>query len=72
MSVCKTNLKSNLFSKNLNNNYLDTILNKSEKYLKQVLNKKEYKEFLNRVNFIYKFKSKKEIIKAFNKTYYDF
>ncbi|EAH4639933.1 site-specific DNA-methyltransferase, partial [Campylobacter jejuni] len=53
MSVCKTNLKSNLFSKNLNNNYLDTILNKSEKYLKQVLNKKEYKEFLNRVNFIY-------------------
>lgn len=72
MSVCKTNLKSNLFSKNLNNNYLDTILNKSEKYLKQVLDKKEYKEFLNRVNFIYKFKSKKEIIKAFKKTYYDF
>ncbi|GAA7230021.1 hypothetical protein HpCK35_02080 [Helicobacter pylori] len=72
MSVCKTNLKSNLFSKNLNNNYLDTILNKSEKYLKQVLDKKEYKEFLNHVNFIYKFKSKKEIIKAFKKTYYDF
>lgn len=72
MSVCKANLKSHLFSKNLNENYLNIILEKSEKYLKQEFTTKQYQNFLKQIEFIYKLRSTKEIIKAFEKNYYDF
>lgn len=72
MSVCKANLKSHLFSKNLNENYLNIILKKSEKYLKQEFTTKQYQNFLKQIEFIYKLRSAKEIIKAFEKNYYDF
>lgn len=72
MSVCKANLKSHLFSKNLNENYLNIILKKSEKYLKQEFTTKQYQNFLKQIEFIYKLRSTKEIIKAFEKNYYDF
>ena len=52
--------------------YLDTILQKSQKYLKAEFKEKEYKEFLSRIQFIYKIKDTKEIIKKFEKAYYDF
>lgn len=60
-----------LFAKE-NKSYLDKILQKSEKYLKQEFSLKEYQAFLKRVEFIYKLRSTKEIIKAFEKTYYEF
>lgn len=72
MSVCKANLKSHLFSKNLNENYLNIILEKSGKYLKQEFTTKQYQNFLKQIEFIYKLRSTKEIIKAFEKNYYDF
>ncbi|HEF1623057.1 TPA: site-specific DNA-methyltransferase [Campylobacter lari] len=72
MTICEANLKSNLFFNKINNNYLNIILKKSEKYLRQELSLKEYEEFLNRINFIYKLKSKRAIVKEFEKTYYDF
>ncbi|EAI4297843.1 site-specific DNA-methyltransferase [Campylobacter lari] len=72
MTICEANLKSNLFFNKINNHYLNIILKKSEKYLRQELSLKEYEEFLNRINFIYKLKSKRAIVKEFEKTYYDF
>lgn len=52
--------------------YLDTILQKSQKYLDFELNAAEREEFLKRIQRIYKFKNTKKIITEFEKTYYAF
>lgn len=52
--------------------YLNTILEKSQKYLKQSFTPKQYKEFLESLKPIYTLDSTKEIVKAFEKSYYDF
>ncbi len=65
-------VKKALYLENSHKNYLDTILEKSEKYLKQEFTPKQYQNFLKQIEFIYKFRSTKEIIKAFEKNYYDF
>lgn len=59
-------------SKTLKPHYLNTILQKSEKYLKETFNPKQYKEFLESIKHIYSFDSTKDIVKAFEKSYYDF
>ena len=52
--------------------YLNTILEKSQKYLKETFNEKQYEIFLESIKDIYNLNSTKEIIKAFEKAYYDF
>lgn len=68
------NIQNNLNLKQdtLKMSYLNTILQKSDKYLRVQFNQAEYKEFLKNVEFIYKIKDKKEIVMAFEKAYYDF
>lgn len=48
--------------------YLDIILQKSDKYLKQEFSELEYREFLSRIESIYKLESVQKIIKAFEKS----
>ena len=52
--------------------YLDTILQKSKKYLDFEFDAEERTEFLKRVQRIYKFTNTKKIIAEFEKTYYAF
>lgn len=54
------------------NNYLNTILTKSEKYLKEELNTQQYKEFMHRIQPLYKFKNTKQIVSEFERLYYSF
>ena len=54
------------------NHYLNIILQKSDKYLKKSLNEKEYQKFLKVIQKIYSLSDTKEIVKAFEKEYYDF
>lgn len=49
--------------------YLSTILEKSQKYLKETFNSKQYKIFLESLQHIYALDSIKEIVKAFEKSY---
>ncbi|KAA6227210.1 MULTISPECIES: DNA-methyltransferase [unclassified Campylobacter] len=52
--------------------YLETILEKSEKYLKKHFKAKEYKDFLQSISYIKNIKDKKEVVKFFEKHYYKF
>lgn len=52
--------------------YLDIILQKSKKYLCDELNQKQYQAFLQKIKFIYQLKSTKDIVEAFERTYYEF
>lgn len=52
--------------------YLNTILEKSQKYLKETFNEKQYEIFLESIKDIYNLNSTKEIVKAFERAYYDF
>lgn len=54
------------------NSHLHTILQKSQKYLKQTFNQKELARFYALLEPLYKLQETKEIIKAFEKIYYDF
>ncbi|MCE3037243.1 site-specific DNA-methyltransferase [Helicobacter sp. faydin-H20] len=52
--------------------YLNIILQKSDKYLKESLSKKKHKEFIKIIQKIYSLIDTKEIIKAFEREYYNF
>lgn len=54
------------------NNYLHTILQKSQKYLEQTFNKNELIEFHERIKPIYELNDTKEIVRMFEKIYYEF
>lgn len=56
----------------MSKNYLNCILQKSQKYLEQTFNKSELIKFHTRIKPIYDLKDTKKIIKAFEKSYYDF
>ena len=55
-----------------NKHYLDTILNKSDNYLKEVFSDKEYKYFLKKIEFIYKINNVNDIVKNFSTTYFNY
>ena len=71
-SIKPVSKNSKLDSIDTNGHYLNIILDKSQKYLKQTFNQKQYKEFLNLIKPIYALDSTQEIVKAFEKSYYDF
>ena len=52
--------------------YLDTIINKSDGYLKEIFSDKEYKKFLKKIDFIYKLDNVDDIVKQFSSTYFSF
>lgn len=52
--------------------YLNTILQKSKKYLCDELNQKQYQAFLQKIKFIYQLQNTKDIVEAFERTYYEF
>ena len=54
------------------NNYLNTILKKSEKYLKEGLDTQQYKEFICRIQPLYRLKNVKQIVSEFERLYYSF
>ncbi len=52
--------------------YLDTILNKSTIYLKEIFNsKRDYNKFIQDIQFIYELHDTKIIVSEFSKAYYD-
>ena len=55
-----------------NNHYLNTILQKSDNYLKDLLTENEYKKFIKRIGYLYSIKGRDDIIKEFQKIYYSF
>ena len=55
-----------------NKHYLNTILNKSDNYLKEVFSDKEYKYFLKKIEFIYKINNVNDIVKNFSTTYFNY
>ena len=55
-----------------NKHYLNTILNKSDNYLKEVFSNKEYKYFLKKIEFIYKINNVNDIVKIFSTTYFNY
>lgn len=65
-----SNKQSSIESKEAH--YLNTILQKSQKYLKAEFSQSEYKKFLQNIESIFNLDSKIEIIKAFEKAYYAF
>ena len=56
----------------LHDSYLHTILQKSQKYLKQTFSESELIEFHARIKPLYALKNTKEIVRAFEKSYYEF
>lgn len=52
--------------------YIDTILQKSEKYLKNEFNAKQYQIFMRRIKPLYAVYDTRETIIAFEKIYYEF
>lgn len=73
MSVFNNNLHQNekIASKKANS-YLNTILQKSKKYLKQEFKANELKEFYKSIEYIFTLKDTKQIISEFEKCYYAF
>lgn len=59
-------------NKDKEKHYLNIILQKSDKYLRESLNEKEYKKFIKIIQKIYFQTDTKEIIKAFKKEYFNF
>lgn len=55
-----------------NDSYLHTILQKSQKYLEQTFSESELLEFHARIKPLYALNDTKEIIKAYEKSYYEF
>ena len=68
------NIKSlnNKDNKVNDDHYLDTIINKSNSYLKEIFSDKEYKKFLKRIDFIYELNDINDIVKQFSDTYFNF
>lgn len=56
----------------IQNHYLNTILLKSENYLKESFTKLQYSQLLKDINYIYKIVETKKIVSEFCRTYYDF
>ncbi len=54
------------------NHYLSIILQKSENYLKGFFKGNEYKKFIKKILYIYSIKERNDIVKEFQKNYYDF
>ncbi len=52
--------------------YLNTILQKSENYLQGLFKENEYKEFIKEISHIYSIKERDNVIKEFQKIYYNF
>ena len=52
--------------------YLNVILQKSNDYISKIFTPARYKEFMARLNYIYEIDSTKEIIREFEKVYYEF
>lgn len=73
MSVFNNNLHQNekMASKKANS-YLNTILQKSGKYLKQEFKANELKEFYESIEYIFALKDTKQIVSEFEKCYYAF
>ena len=52
--------------------YLDTILSKSDKYLKTEFSPKLLNDFILKIQYIYEISNVENIVKEFEKCYYDF
>lgn len=73
MSVFNNNLHRNeKIAPKKANSYLNTILQKSKKYLKQEFKANELKEFYKSIEYIFTLKDTKQIISEFEKCYYAF
>lgn len=57
---------------NEQNSYLNTILQKSEKYLRAEFNEKEYQSFLKRISPLFEQKDIKFVVGEFERNYYEF
>ena len=52
--------------------YLNTILSKSDNYLKELFKENEYKKFIKKISPLYSIKERENVVLEFQKIYYNF
>jgi DNA modification methylase len=65
-------VSKNSFKVKVQNHYLNTILLKSENYLKELFSKNDYKQLIKDIDYIYGIESTEKVVSEFCKVYYDF